>query len=90
MKRNGEVVVFIRLSKDQQEMILADIQRFFYNQRDEDISEFEAERVLDFIKEQIAPHIYNTALSDAKYVVERQYAAIEEELDALEQPIKLK
>ncbi len=90
MKRNGEVVVFIRLSKDQQEMILADIQRFFYNQRDEDISEFEAERVLDFIKEQIAPHIYNAALSDAKYVVERQYAAIEEELDALEQPIKLK
>lgn len=86
----GEVVVFIRLSKDQQEMILADIQRFFYNQRDEDISEFEAERVLDFIKEQIAPHIYNAALSDAKYVVERQYAAIEEELDALEQPIKLK
>lgn len=71
-------------------MILADIQRFFYNQRDEDISEFEAERVLDFIKEQIAPHIYNAALSDAKYVVERQYAAIEEELDALEQPIKLK
>ncbi|WP_445480831.1 DUF2164 domain-containing protein [Lysinibacillus irui] len=82
--------MFIRLSKDQQEMILADIQRFFYNQRDEDISEFEAERVLDFIKEQIAPHIYNAALSDAKYVVERQYAAIEEELDALEQRIKLK
>lgn len=49
------VVLFIRLSKDQQEMILADIQRFFYNQRDEDISEFEAERMLDFIKEHIAP-----------------------------------
>lgn len=49
------VVLFIRLSKDQQEMILADIQRFFYNQRDEDISEFEAERLLDFIKEHIAP-----------------------------------
>lgn len=47
--------MFIRLSKDQQEMILADIQRFFYNQRDEDISEFEAERMLDFIKEHIAP-----------------------------------
>lgn len=54
--------MFIRLSKDQQEMILADIQRFFYNQRDEDISEFEAERMLDFIKEHIAPYIYNAAL----------------------------
>lgn len=84
------VALFIRLSKDQQEMILADIQRFFYNQRDEDISEFEAERLLDFIKEHIAPYIYNAALSDAKYVVERQYASIEEELEALEQPIKIK
>ncbi|WP_445668812.1 DUF2164 domain-containing protein [Lysinibacillus sp. FSL W8-0953] len=86
----GRFDLFIRLSKDQQEMILADIQRFFYNQRDEDISEFEAERVFDFIKEHIAPHIYNAALSDAKYVVERQYASIEEELEALEQPIKMK
>jgi len=82
--------VFIRLTKEQQEMIIADIQRFFYNQRDEDISEFEAERMLDFIKENIAPYIYNAALSDAKYVVESQYASIEEELMALERPIHIK
>ncbi|WP_249685941.1 DUF2164 family protein, partial [Bacillus velezensis] len=55
--------LFIRLSKEKQERILADIQRFFYNQRDEDIGEFEAERVFDFIKDHIAPHIYNAALS---------------------------
>ncbi|MFJ7731622.1 DUF2164 domain-containing protein [Lysinibacillus sp. NPDC097231] len=82
--------MFIRLTKDQQEMIIADIQRFFYNHRDEDISEFEAERVLDFVKEYIAPHIYNAAISDTKYVVERQYASIEDELAALERPIKIK
>ena len=82
--------MFIRLSKDQQEKIIADIQRFFYNHRDEDITEFEAERVLDFVKEYIAPHIYNTAISDAKYAVERQYASMEDELAALERPIKTK
>ncbi|KOY80924.1 DUF2164 domain-containing protein [Lysinibacillus macroides] len=82
--------MFIRLTKEQQKMIIEDIQRFFYNQRDEDISEFEAERMLDFIKENIAPYIYNAALSDAKYVVESQYASIEEELMALERPIHIK
>jgi len=82
--------LFIRFTKEQQETIIADIQRFFYNNRDEDITEFEAERVLDFIKENIAPHIYNVAISDAKYVVERQYASIEDELAALERPIKIK
>jgi len=82
--------MFIRLTKEQQELVIADIQRFFYNNRDEDITEFEAERVLDFIKEYIAPHIYNAAISDAKYAIERQYASLEDELAALERPIKIK
>ncbi|OEC00511.1 hypothetical protein GY31_19545 [Lysinibacillus sphaericus] len=82
--------MFIRLTKEQQEQIIADIQRFFYNQREEDISDFEAERVLDFVKENIAPYIYNAAISDAKYVVESQLSALDEELMALERPIKIK
>lgn len=82
--------VFIRLTKEQQEQIIADIQRFFYNQREEDISDFEAQRVLDFVKENIAPYIYNAAISDAKYVVESQLSALDEELIALERPIKIK
>ncbi|WP_445299979.1 DUF2164 domain-containing protein [Lysinibacillus sp. FSL K6-0232] len=84
------MAMFIRFTKAQQEMMIEDIQRFFYNQRDEELSEFEAERLLDFMKEHIAPYIYNAALSDAKYVVERQYASIEEELMALERPINRK
>ncbi|TKI50122.1 DUF2164 domain-containing protein [Lysinibacillus tabacifolii] len=82
--------MFIRLTKEQQEQIIADIQRFFYNQREEDISDFEAQRVFDFIKENIAPYIYNAAISDAKYVVESQLSALDEELMALERPIKIK
>lgn len=82
--------MFIRLTKEQQEQIIADIQRFFYNQREEDISYFEAERVFDFVKENIAPYIYNAAISDAKYVVESQLSALDEELIALERPIKIK
>lgn len=82
--------MFIRLTKEQQEQIIADIQRFFYNQREEDISDFEAERVFDFVKENIAPYIYNAAISDAKYVVESQLSALDEEFIALERPIKIK
>ena len=82
--------MFIRLTTEQQELIIADIQRFFYNQRDEDITEFEAERVFDFIKENIAPYIYNAAISDAKYVVDSQLSAIDDELVALERPIEIK
>lgn len=79
--------MYIRLTKEQRELMLADIQRFFYNERDEDITEFEAERILEFVKDSLAPHIYNAAISDAKHVVEQQLSAIDDELASLERPI---
>ncbi len=42
------------------------------------------------MKEYVAPHIYNAAISDAKYVMERQLSTIEDELASLERPIKIK
>jgi len=68
--------------------MIADIQYFFMEERGEDISEFAAERVLDFVKESLAPHIYNTAVKDAKHVAEQQWASLEEEILTLEQPIR--
>ncbi|KAB7704239.1 DUF2164 family protein [Bacillus aerolatus] len=80
--------MFFKLSKDQHEQMIDDIQYFFSNERDEELSEFAAERVLEFIKESIAPHFYNAAISDAKIVIEQQVSAIEDEILSLERPIK--
>jgi uncharacterized protein (DUF2164 family) len=68
--------------------MIDDIQSFFSNERDEELSEFAAERVLDFIKESIVPHFYNAAISDAKTVVEQHISSIEEDILSLERPIK--
>lgn len=80
----------MRLTKEQQQLMMTDIQNFFMNERDEEITEFEAERVLDFVKESLAPYIYNAAISDVKYVVEQQFSNMEEEIISLERPIKRK
>ncbi|WP_026583146.1 DUF2164 domain-containing protein [Bacillus sp. J33] len=80
--------MFIRLTKEQHQMMISDIQTFFSQERDEEISEFSAERVLDFVKESLAPHFYNAAISDVKHVVEQQYASMEDEILTLERPIK--
>jgi len=80
--------LFYKLTKEQQEMMISDIQTFFSQERDEEISEFAAERVLDFFKETIAPHFYNMAISDAKKLVEEQFMAIEDEILTLEKPIR--
>ncbi len=78
----------MKLTKDQQQLMIADIQEFFLEERDEEITEFAAERVLEFVKESLAPHFYNIAVNDVKNVVEQQYFAIEEEILTLERPLK--
>lgn len=79
--------MFYKLSKEQQEQMISDIQHFFLNERDEELTEFAAERVLDFFKESLAPHFYNAAIKDAKTVVEQQIMSMEEEIVTLERPI---
>jgi uncharacterized protein (DUF2164 family) len=80
--------MFFKLTKEQQQVMISDIQSFFSQERDEELSEFAAERVLDFVKEALAPHFYNAAVLDVKRVVEERYTAIEDEILTLERPIK--
>lgn len=80
--------MFIKLTKEQKDQMISDIQTFFSQERDEELSEFAAERVLDFFKESLAPHFYNAAILDAKHVVEQQFASLEDEILTLERPVK--
>ncbi|RSD28627.1 DUF2164 domain-containing protein [Mesobacillus subterraneus] len=80
--------MFYKLKKEQQQEMISDIQRFFSEERDEEISEFAAERVLDFIKESLGPHFYNAAVLDAIHVVKQQYSSMEDEILTLEQPVR--
>ncbi|WNS76251.1 DUF2164 domain-containing protein [Bacillus sp. DTU_2020_1000418_1_SI_GHA_SEK_038] len=80
--------MFIKLSKDQQQLMIADIQYFFSQERDEELTDFAAERILEFVKESLAPHFYNTAVSDVKQLVSQQFSSLEDEILTLERPIK--
>ncbi|WP_409299124.1 DUF2164 domain-containing protein [Peribacillus sp. SCS-26] len=80
--------MFIKLTKEQNQMMISEIQTFFSMEREEEITDFAAERVLDFIKESLAPHFYNAGIQDAKTLLEQQFASLEDELLTLERPIK--
>jgi len=56
----------IELSKDRQQDALRGIKEFFIAERDEALSDFQAQNFLDFITGQIGPSIYNQAISDAQ------------------------
>lgn len=55
----------IELAKDIRKMLVKDIKNYFLTEREEEIGDLPAELLLDFILENIGPHIYNRAINDA-------------------------
>ena len=55
----------IELTKEVKEEQIKNIKEFFLSERDEAISDFQAETLLQFILREIGPLIYNQAIADA-------------------------
>lgn len=55
----------ITLSNENRGDAIKSIQKFFLTERDEEISEFQASMLLDFILKDVGIYIYNQALSDS-------------------------
>lgn len=56
----------VKLTKEQREKALRDIQYYYSKEREEEITSLASELLLDFFLKEIAPTIYNEALQDAK------------------------
>lgn len=62
----------IRLTDERRERLVEDIQAFFVDSFDEDLSAFRAAELLDFFVAALGPAVYNQGVQDArKYVAER-------------------
>lgn len=56
----------IKLSEDNKREMKNKIRKYFSEERDEDLGELASQIVLDFILEELAPHIYNQGVEDAQ------------------------
>ena len=62
----------IELKKEIRELLVGNLKRYFWNERDEELSNLGAELLLDFIVNDIGPYIYNQAIEDSyAYMNER-------------------
>lgn len=73
----------ILLSKEQKAEVINEIQRFFLEERGEEIGELAAETFFYFIKENIGAYFYNKGIEDSKTIVEQKIFSVEEDLEAL-------
>lgn len=62
----------IELSKEIRKELVESIKRYFWKERDEELTHLGAELLLDFIINEIGPYLYNRGIEDSyKYMNER-------------------
>ena len=67
----------IKLSGEQRERLVAEIQRLFSSEFDREISDFQSERLVELFVRFLGAPVYNQAIQDAR-------AAVQTKLDDLE------
>ena len=74
----------IELTPETKKLLLANLQNYYSAERDEELSEFQAGLLLEFILSDIGVYIYNQAIADAQKLMQQKA----EELFTLEKRVK--
>jgi len=85
-EEEGNKMSEIEFSKDEKEIIGKKIQLYFSEELDQDIGQFDASFLLDFIAEEIGPYFYNRGLYDAQVVLEERVETIKDAIYEIEKP----
>ena len=67
----------IKLSQERRDRLVAEIRGLFTHEFDRELSEFQAQRLLDFLVRHLGAPVYNQAIQDAR-------GALQAKLDDLE------
>ena len=70
----------VELSEERRAELVLRLQGFFLEQFEEQLSEFRAEHLLDFVLEAVGPQVYNQAVQDARAVMQRKLDDLEGEV----------
>ena len=74
----------IALAPETKKLLIANLQNYYSLEREEELSEFQAALLLEFILSDIGVYIYNQAIADAQKLMQQKT----EELFTLEKRVK--
>ncbi|ANG62567.1 hypothetical protein A8C75_08775 [Marinobacterium aestuarii] len=79
-------MALIEFSKEEKASVVLQIQRYFRDELEQDIGQFDAEFLLDFFSEKVGAYYYNRGLSDAQAVLNGKLDDIAEAISEIEKP----
>ncbi|WP_394495927.1 DUF2164 domain-containing protein [Shewanella sp. ENK2] len=77
----------IELTAEQREVMVNKLQRYFEDELDQDLGQFEAEFLLDFLGKNIGAYFYNQGLHDARTIFEARIETIDEDIYGIEKDV---
>lgn len=77
----------IDFSNEEKEAMVAKLQRYFSDELDQEIGQFDADFLLDFFAEEIGKLFYNRGLYDAQAILESRMDNIVEAISELEKSV---
>ena len=79
-------MALIEFSKEEKDVIVSKIQRYFKGELDQEIGQFDTEFLLDFFSEHVGSYYYNRGLYDARAILEGRLEDITEAIYEIEKP----
>ena len=76
----------IEFTTKEKDILVQKIKRYFIAEMDQDVSQFDAEFLLDFFTEEVGPYFYNRGLHDAQALLESKLEAITDGFYEIEKP----
>lgn len=70
----------VELSEERRAELVLRLRGFFLEHFEEELSEFRAEHLLDFVLEAMGPQVYNQAVQDARAFMQRKLEDLEGEV----------
>ena len=79
-------MALIEFSAEEKARIVSKIQRYFDDELNQEIGQFDSEFLLDFFSEQVGAYFYNRGLYDARAILETRLDDVTEAIYEIEKP----
>jgi uncharacterized protein (DUF2164 family) len=76
----------IEFTKEEKDILVQKIKRYFVDELDQEIAQFDAEFLLDFFSREVGPYYYNGGLFDAKSLIEDKLETLTDAFYEIEKP----
>ena len=76
----------VEFSKEEKEILVQKIKRYFVDELDQEIAQFDAEFLLDFFSREVGTYYYNSGLYDAKSLIEDKLETLTDAFYEIEKP----